>query len=412
MKLSPAWVTVPGGSITGNNKVWKKITFAPIATSKIRVLTNASVDGYLLTEVEAWTASSSAASIHWLVSDQIGTPRMILDQGGSLANVKRHDYLPFGEELTSVTGLRSTVVGYTVADNLRQKFTQKERDNETGLDYFLARYYSSMQGRFTSPDEFTGSPEETGILGSGDPKKQALKYADVTNPQSLNKYEYCSNNALRYIDPNGQEPQEGAELNQRRDIKDLMEHRIDEKTYWERQNARAAGAVIGAAAVAVILAGKEIGSTILFWMAANPDKVEQIASVLQESAGGPPGIISGVGTASKAEWSIAQKLAGEGKDVEILAARSAGRTADFLINGVKTELKTLEGVGGVATSGTVKSAIGRGLGQSGNVIVDARGFNLTAEAARKGAARAFGADKRLQVVRIIGKNYDFTVARQ
>lgn len=36
------WVTVPGGSVTGNNKVWKKVTFAPITTSKIRVLTNAS----------------------------------------------------------------------------------------------------------------------------------------------------------------------------------------------------------------------------------------------------------------------------------------------------------------------------------------------------------------------------------
>jgi PKD repeat protein len=51
-----AWVTVPGGSITGNNKVWRKITFANITTSKIRVLTNAAIDnGYSrLVEVEAW----------------------------------------------------------------------------------------------------------------------------------------------------------------------------------------------------------------------------------------------------------------------------------------------------------------------------------------------------------------------
>jgi RHS repeat-associated protein len=34
-----------------------------------------------------------------------------------------------------------------------QKFTSKERDIETALDYFLARYYSSAQGRFTSPDD-------------------------------------------------------------------------------------------------------------------------------------------------------------------------------------------------------------------------------------------------------------------
>jgi RHS repeat-associated protein len=43
--------------------------------------------------------------------------------------------------------------------NVRQKFTLKERDNETNLDYFLARYYSSTQGRFTSPDQFSGGPD-------------------------------------------------------------------------------------------------------------------------------------------------------------------------------------------------------------------------------------------------------------
>ncbi|HKB68653.1 MAG TPA: hypothetical protein VKC61_22520, partial [Pyrinomonadaceae bacterium] len=35
-----AWITVPNGSVTGNNKVWRQFTFSPIATSKIRVLVN------------------------------------------------------------------------------------------------------------------------------------------------------------------------------------------------------------------------------------------------------------------------------------------------------------------------------------------------------------------------------------
>jgi len=39
----------------------------------------------------------STLQLQWLVSDHLGTPRMILDQTGSLANMKRHDYLPFGE---------------------------------------------------------------------------------------------------------------------------------------------------------------------------------------------------------------------------------------------------------------------------------------------------------------------------
>ena len=68
--------------------------------------------------------------------------------------MKHHDYLPFGEEIAANTGLRTIPEGYSVSDGVRQQFTSKERDGETGLDYFLARYYSSTQGRFTSPDEF------------------------------------------------------------------------------------------------------------------------------------------------------------------------------------------------------------------------------------------------------------------
>lgn len=65
-----------------------------------------------------------------------------------------------------------------------QKFTGKERDGETGLDYFGARYFSGAQGRFASPDPYMPS-------------------ADVKDPQSWNRYAYARNNPLRYIDPNG-----------------------------------------------------------------------------------------------------------------------------------------------------------------------------------------------------------------
>jgi hypothetical protein len=51
-----SWAAVPGGSVSGNNKVWRQFTFAALSTSKIRVLTNASPDSYSrLTEVEAWS---------------------------------------------------------------------------------------------------------------------------------------------------------------------------------------------------------------------------------------------------------------------------------------------------------------------------------------------------------------------
>src|SRR6202040_1881748 len=63
------------------------------------------------------TATSTAADVHWLVSDQLGTPRMIFDKTGTLANTKRHDYLPFGEELFANTGLRTTAQGYPQSPN-------------------------------------------------------------------------------------------------------------------------------------------------------------------------------------------------------------------------------------------------------------------------------------------------------
>jgi RHS repeat-associated protein len=125
---------------------------------------------------------STSGNINWLVTDQLGTPRMVFDQTGSLATMKRHDYLPFGEELFANQGLRDQ--GY-VADNVRQKFTRKERDNETGLDYFLARYYSSTQGRFTSPDPIFISEKK------------------IAAPQSWNLYNYVNNNPLTYLDPTG-----------------------------------------------------------------------------------------------------------------------------------------------------------------------------------------------------------------
>ncbi|MCM3874260.1 MAG: RHS repeat-associated core domain-containing protein, partial [Pyrinomonadaceae bacterium] len=178
-----AWATVTGGSVTGNNKVWRRFNFSAISTTKIRVLTNAAPDNWSrLTEVEAWSGTSSA-NINWLVADQLGTPRMVIDKTGSLANVKRHDYLPFGEELVALQGVRTTGLGY-IADTIRQKFTSYERDGETQLDYAQARYYSSQQGRFTSVDPLMAS-------------------ASTGDPQTFNRYTYALNSPANVTDPSG-----------------------------------------------------------------------------------------------------------------------------------------------------------------------------------------------------------------
>ena len=203
-----SWATVPGGSISSNNLVWRKLTFAAITTSKIRVMvTAAATDGVArIAEIEAWTTSpNNNTTVNWLVPDHLGTPRIILDQTGSLANLKRHDYLPFGEELLADTGGRTTAMGYVAGDGVRQQFTIKERDIETGLDYFLARYYSLLQGRFTSPDEFTGGPDELFDFADRASDNPTF-YGELANPQSLNKYQYTYNDPLNLTDPDGHCP--------------------------------------------------------------------------------------------------------------------------------------------------------------------------------------------------------------
>jgi RHS repeat-associated protein len=66
-------------------------------------------------------------------------------------------------------------------------FTSKERDAETGLDFFGARYMSSAQGRFTSAD-----PIGATVL-------------HLLNPQRWNMYAYAVNNPFAYTDPDGRD---------------------------------------------------------------------------------------------------------------------------------------------------------------------------------------------------------------
>jgi RHS repeat-associated protein len=142
--------------------------------------------------LNAFAASSAFSELagtlyreaYWLVADHLGTPRMVVNKSGSLASVKRHDYLPFGEELGLISG-RTSAMGYSAIDNVRQKFTSYERDNETGLDFAQARYFASVQGRFTSPDNF-------------------LNDTRTTDPASWNLYVFTRNNPLRYTDPTGE----------------------------------------------------------------------------------------------------------------------------------------------------------------------------------------------------------------
>jgi RHS repeat-associated protein len=88
---------------------------------------------------------------------------------------------PFGDGLTC-----------TGTDATEHHFTGKERDAESGNDYFMARYYSSNMGRFLSPDWAA--------------KAMPVPYATFGNPQSLNLYSYMQNNPLGGADADGHWP--------------------------------------------------------------------------------------------------------------------------------------------------------------------------------------------------------------
>lgn len=71
----------------------------------------------------------------------------------------------------------------------RSRYTGKERDIESGNDYFGARYYSSAMGRFLSPDWSA--------------KEEPVPYAKLDDPQTLNLYSYVGNNPLSRTDADG-----------------------------------------------------------------------------------------------------------------------------------------------------------------------------------------------------------------
>lgn len=117
----------------------------------------------------------------YLTADHLGSPRINTDQNGSVTS--RHDYLPFGEEITAQM---SYLRNYYGGDSVRQKFTGYERDNESGLDFAQARVFSSSIGRFLSGDS-------------------VLNDSEVADPMSWNLYAYVRNNPLKFVDPTGEQ---------------------------------------------------------------------------------------------------------------------------------------------------------------------------------------------------------------
>jgi RHS repeat-associated protein len=118
----------------------------------------------------------SLAMPSFRLTDWLGTMRATTDAWGVVQSTCTG--LPFGDGVACSGDIPDP-----------HHFTGKERDTESGNDYFGARYYSSSMGRFLSPD------------WSGDP--DPVPYAELDKPQSLNLYSYVENNPLRSTDPDG-----------------------------------------------------------------------------------------------------------------------------------------------------------------------------------------------------------------
>lgn len=130
-------------------------------------------------------AQTPGSGVEYLHVDALGSVRVVTDATGAV--ISRHDYLPYGEEVPEAS--RAGIAGYNagVLPAATQRFTGKERDAETGLDYFGARYYFGGMGRFLSVDPSAGS-------------------VSLVDPQTWNRFTYAKNSPFAFVDPDGRIP--------------------------------------------------------------------------------------------------------------------------------------------------------------------------------------------------------------
>jgi RHS repeat-associated protein len=117
----------------------------------------------------AWAQTTETVTYYH--TDAVGSVRMTTGASGQV--LARYDYWPFG-----------VPVQLPAQPDVRQ-FAGKERDPESGLNYFGARYYASQSGRFTTVDPVL---DMRGAL---------------VDSQQWNRYAYVRNNPFRYVDPDG-----------------------------------------------------------------------------------------------------------------------------------------------------------------------------------------------------------------
>jgi RHS repeat-associated protein len=155
----------------------------PLTATLIKAVHIRELRSRVTSNVGTTGSGGSGAGLVYVLSDVQGSTRAVMNNAGSSsAVVARHDYLPFGEEIGSGIGSRSSGQGYSATDQNRWKYAMTERDATSGLDHTWFRKYESLSGRWTSPDPLSGA---------------------IADPQSFNHYSYSANDPVNRVDSSG-----------------------------------------------------------------------------------------------------------------------------------------------------------------------------------------------------------------
>jgi RHS repeat-associated protein len=149
-----------------------------------------------------------AVTVNYYHGDHLGSSRLMTTDSGW--PIWSDTFLPFGEEWNPQFTLNT------------RKFTGKERDSESNLDNFGARYYTSSYGRFMTPD--------------WDAKPTAVPYANFGNPQSLNLYSYVENNPTTMGDPDGHQDEDADAENYESTDDKAFEEKLEEAVRAKQAN--------------------------------------------------------------------------------------------------------------------------------------------------------------------------------
>ncbi len=140
----------------------------------------------LPTQTQLAPAAADDHATLFFHGDHLGSSNVMTDRRGALA--QESAYFPFGEERNAFR--------QEVATRQPYGFTGKEKDDETSLHYFEARYLQTKVSRFLSPDPKYADPS---MLSQED------LAAFLSQPQKANLYSYVLNNPIKYNDPAGLE---------------------------------------------------------------------------------------------------------------------------------------------------------------------------------------------------------------